>query len=496
MEVFAGGVGQSDQVFNDLTATIEEILSDTVAPASLRHQVLQLAVIFVCGVNQLSVGAYFLRRDLFPCIATTITSPETEQYGFEAVLLLSLLANFHKSDAAKLNPYLARIRDTTNTELMKKIFWVSNFAADTVVKSYQSISDDSPAALGSTIGSLLTSLRPDRALASTPVDPPRELFKQQPIEACVILLPVFEFLSANETFRRVLVETPETDSDKITSRIAPLPYTLLTLSSYLLTHASSTSSPRATAYANLALNTLLVMAESKEILSSFCMNKADIRLCRQRLPLLPLSPARAPVCALLDCCVLWLRHNLHKRLEVYSYITCVRVCYRTLWFLQKERVHLDYLWQDFWRALIGLLDFLANKLDSLITTGGVERLVQETLLVLDLALYHSDSILPDPTAVHELVYEVVRSTAVFAKQKTMLEKIALPHPPTRNGAADLKDHATEALASIITLTDYYEAKIRDAGTSSASRALRIVASEIDKDGLVYSNHTHGAEEPP
>ena len=37
----------------------------------------------------------------------------------------------------------------------------------------------------------------------------------------------------------------------------------------------------------------------------------------------------------------------------------------------------DYHWQELWRALILLLDFLASKLDSLTTTGGVEQLTHE-----------------------------------------------------------------------------------------------------------------------
>jgi hypothetical protein len=37
----------------------------------------------------------------------------------------------------------------------------------------------------------------------------------------------------------------------------------------------------------------------------------------------------------------------------------------------------DYDWAELWRAAVGLLDFLSNKLDSLMTTGGVERLAQE-----------------------------------------------------------------------------------------------------------------------
>ena len=40
-------------------------------------------------------------------------------------------------------------------------------------------------------------------------------------------------------------------------------------------------------------------------------------------------------------------------------------------------VHTEYHWQELWRALVLLLDFLASKLDILLTTGGVELLVNE-----------------------------------------------------------------------------------------------------------------------
>ncbi|EEB97460.1 hypothetical protein MPER_03219 [Moniliophthora perniciosa FA553] len=172
---------------------------------------------------------------------------ETEQYSFEAVLLLAILANFHKSDAGKLNPYLQRIKVTEDPELMRKICWAAGFALETAVKAYQEIHNDEPAPTFSiTLGSLLTSMRPDRALASTPVDPPRELFKNQPIEACVVLLPIYEFLRSNVSFSTVFLETIVDEDTKST----PIPFTVLTLSSYLLTHATTTSSPRSLAYAN------------------------------------------------------------------------------------------------------------------------------------------------------------------------------------------------------------------------------------------------------
>lgn len=191
---------------------------------------------------------------------------------------------------------------------MRKICWASNFALDAVVKwvfnglgntrsfssrAYQEIVDDGSQTLTSTLGSMISKLRPDRAL--TPVDPPRELFKSQqvpsypsrrlliatrPIEACVVLLPIFEFLRTNPTFPLVLI-SPVDESVK-SSAISSPPYTILSLSSYLLTHASSTSSPRAIVYANLCLNTLLTLVQNDGVLISFSQPSDErIRLCRQ-----------------------------------------------------------------------------------------------------------------------------------------------------------------------------------------------------------------------
>lgn len=64
-----------------------------------------------------------------------IKFPETERYTFEAIILLSVLANYHKSEAAKLNPYLLRMKETDDEDFMRKICWASNFAAETAIKS-------------------------------------------------------------------------------------------------------------------------------------------------------------------------------------------------------------------------------------------------------------------------------------------------------------------------------------------------------------------------
>ena len=61
-------------------------------------------------------------------------SPETEQFTFEAVLFLAILVNYHKSDAARLNPYLKRIRESTDGDFMRKLCWASNIALQTAIE--------------------------------------------------------------------------------------------------------------------------------------------------------------------------------------------------------------------------------------------------------------------------------------------------------------------------------------------------------------------------
>jgi hypothetical protein len=58
---------------SDAPGTFPRVVSrlrriDLPSTVSLKHRTLQLALVFACGVGQLSPGAYLLRRDLFPVI--------------------------------------------------------------------------------------------------------------------------------------------------------------------------------------------------------------------------------------------------------------------------------------------------------------------------------------------------------------------------------------------------------------------------------------------
>jgi hypothetical protein len=52
----------------ELISAIAGCICDSAASPDLKHSALQLALVLVSGLGQLSPGAYFLRTDLFPAI--------------------------------------------------------------------------------------------------------------------------------------------------------------------------------------------------------------------------------------------------------------------------------------------------------------------------------------------------------------------------------------------------------------------------------------------
>ncbi|KAF9786843.1 hypothetical protein BJ322DRAFT_1052283 [Thelephora terrestris] len=476
MTVFAGDVGQSDKFFMGLISAISDCICDGAAATELKHSALQLALVLVSGLAQLSPGAYFLRTDLFPAIVDVILGTDTQKYTFEAITLLALLANFHKSDAAHQNPYIAQIKQTQSCELLQAIAWAANFAVGTVVKQYQELSDDTPPCPKITLGSIVTMFKPDRVFT----DPPKGLFAKQPIEAAAVLLPVFEFLDNNKSFADVLVK-PFTQEDDSQEHVLVL--SLVTASSYILTHATSSASPRAVAYAHLSLNILLRLVQNPKISSAFCQPRSrPIRLCRQRIPLLPIvTGPRPPMCAVLDSCVLWLRHNLHKKLEVNCYTVCIRICHQMISFLQKHGIRLEYHWIELWRAILGLLEFLTKKIGELQSAAGIRLLINETLSLLDLSITTSQAFLPSAKVLHEFVYELTRSSSILKSQDSLLKKPELAGGARERGSTISGHTTSESLTVLVNVVEFYETKIGH--TRSANQALRTVAQEIDKDGL-------------
>lgn len=83
--------------------------------------------------SSLSVYTAFSSSSDLPWTHQIIKGRETGRFTFEVLLLLALLSNFHKSDAAKLNPFLRHIGEITDVEVLRKVCWATEFTAATTV---------------------------------------------------------------------------------------------------------------------------------------------------------------------------------------------------------------------------------------------------------------------------------------------------------------------------------------------------------------------------
>lgn len=139
----------------DLVSAIDIILQDTSSRTELRHRTLQLAIVLVSSINQGSINAYLLRRDLFSTLTKFISDPSTTPFTFESTLLLGLLSNFRKLEAR--NPYLARIEDFVDDLVMRQIADVVIGITVQSTRSYRVIVDDRPSSFVASLTSLVWS---------------------------------------------------------------------------------------------------------------------------------------------------------------------------------------------------------------------------------------------------------------------------------------------------------------------------------------------------
>lgn len=93
-----------------------------------------------------------------------------------------------------------------------------------------------------------------------------------------------------------------------------------------------------------------------------------------------------------------------------------------LLFPNLTRCFLDYYWEELWRGLLSLLDFLATKVENVdVPTGTlfgeVGRSYQEifvahapqAIILVNFALYHSEAFLSTPQAVHQFLVSSLRT---------------------------------------------------------------------------------------
>ncbi|SCV70943.1 BQ2448_3705 [Microbotryum intermedium] len=473
----------------NLVSSIDHTLQDRKLATPLRHRTLQLALVVVASIDQGSINAYFLRRDLFSTLVQFMTDDATCQFSFESALLLGLLANYRQHEAR--NPYRVRIEDMVEETVMARVIEVVQVVCQQARDSYTHVADDGPASFVASITSLIFSfkvpeffkqglvfslpppppLSPATSKASirsestiTPAAKPKadekppieaevesrsvdaattnsnttsaatppsvvvslapsttiakekkeeNQFKSMPNEVLVILLPFFDLIHLNKSFCAfVLADSPS-------AKPSALPSTLISLCSYVLCHASVSS--RARSYARLCLLLMMVLVEEGE--GKLSKSTDEIRICRQ-------ARKRPALAAMLDCCVIFLRHNLRKTLDVETFIVCLRLIQRILQQLKTERIRLVYDWVTVWRSILSLAGFVVSQIKILrLASTQIDDLISQIFILLSYAAYWGETLFPTSKDAALLFYELLHADETLKALSDLLGISSIPLPP-------------------------------------------------------------------
>lgn len=286
---------------------------------SHRHRAIELGLIFMCSIDQLSPGAYFLRHDFLRATCKVRLAlrkmANSLWHGYQFIrrcddpsysqpfLFISSLVNYHRTDAAQLNPYPAQLVELDDREVFRRALLYYTLESQKLIKyvdfirvaaaltfeqsSYQVVYDDRTPTLYATLSGFFGQLKPDRVLAPATAEAPSAQFINmfsfplftkdililyaRPPPNAIFLVSMYDLMIYNEIF---LSECAESDP---ASTFGPI----LSAFSYLATNAWSPSNKRASTYSRISLNILLLLAENQQTFEMLYNSSTSIHICKQ-----------------------------------------------------------------------------------------------------------------------------------------------------------------------------------------------------------------------
>lgn len=151
-----------------------------------------------------------------------------------------------------------------------------------------------------------------------------------PPSACFIFLPFYDLLNSNKGFLSLLLAQhgrlylPMISYKTISNWPLGFLGIFLSTASYLLCHAATSERSRVYSRVLIILLDIIVTDAGIEVLTADEHN-ISVRLCRQKLPMLPYaSNERRPlICSILDNLLIYLRHNLSRKLDIDTHMQVI-----------------------------------------------------------------------------------------------------------------------------------------------------------------------------
>ncbi|KAI8339698.1 hypothetical protein BC941DRAFT_501151 [Chlamydoabsidia padenii] len=420
------GLDKADTSMNRLVLSLEPLLcQQTTKPYALL-----LAITLSTGndnVNQNSFNGYFMHHDLSETLLSIIADDLSSQKEVcNATMLLSMLSNYNKYESR--NPYLQTISQYKQESTLEKIMTLYATLFDEMTRKYQQLKDEDESFTKSVATYMSGWFAGSTKSPYVDIDKLESLISFPPVESALLLL-LYDLVNANSHFITLTTRSINNHKKDLNQSTLLLP-NLLTFASYLFQHNRN---DRSFIYTKLIMLILLRLCEEPALLAALSNQDSHrvVRLCCQRPP--PLPKAKSPrslLCTILDDIVLFIKHNMRKKLDTTTYRLAFSVIHRILSFLYKRRIRLDYHWNELWCTLTAILHFTVVHLDILkAKPQDFHPFLSSLLRLFNICVVHGEIFLYDTKSFDSLFYEIIRSSDDF---------MALSHYVTETNLAGKK----------------------------------------------------------
>ncbi|XP_062501214.1 armadillo-like helical domain-containing protein 3 [Corticium candelabrum] len=507
------GFNGADVEMQSLVSQLSTFLTGKTA-VSIKNLALKLLLVLVTATNNVSQNVmleYLMINSVFEAIVAIFSSPAARQeHGFDAMMLLTMLVNYRKYEAA--NPYILRLSVLDDEVALNGLGVVLSSALTEWNRQYVATKEaETPQ------GGLLWQLA---NYVSGMFTSSEEKPKTVQINDSV-LLALYEAVHLNRNFITVLTQTHSPDhlpspgksqgntpaveqtnamhlgsstdtvvasqSQEMQSYPVNLLGTFLTYTSIAMQHAATTDEGATSRHARLCLIILTCIVEDQYANSfvhdsnmTFKVNLQRTTMRHRRIASGPTS-GQCLACTVLDLMVETLLSHLRRNLPMDLYARCLGIIHRLLCYQKRCRVRLMYNWQELWTALISIVKFLVSNEVELIPKCNVFVLAIQVINLFNLFITYGDTFLPSPTSYDELYYEIVRMHHIFEN----LYAMALRHSTSGGQWKAASNHVANDLVNIRAIINHFATKIdswaatRKISSLTESQVLEVVRANYD-----------------
>ncbi|KAI9315888.1 hypothetical protein BX666DRAFT_2028128 [Dichotomocladium elegans] len=408
IQMIASGLDRADEVFSRLARTVGHLLEKP----STRSDALLLAISLVTGndnVNQNNLNGYFMQNDLSNILVEVIVDEASTIEDLRNVVMLwGLLENYNKYEIK--NPYTTRLARCKNSIAFEKLYRMCLTTLDDMTSQYIHLKDDSETLTQSVVSYMASWFSGPSISKKTIANmDSSEAAANLPPYHSALLLVLYDVLTSNPHYTTIMLQLCAQDTANDNSK-STLIGALLSYASYLFEHNRN---PRAFIYTRLMLTTILNMTENPSIMNYMIKeeSKEYVRLCRQRpTPLPAIKKPRSLFCLTLDVVLIFLKHNIKKKLDIVTYSLAFSCIHRVLLCLKNRKIRLEYHWTEMWPIITATLHFIATHISDLELRNEFDMLVSTMMDVINLCASHGEAFLSDTLSYDTLYYEIIRAS--------------------------------------------------------------------------------------